>query len=66
MHTTDTAWHWTQIYAMKDYLTPNNAANYLHYILDGTAWEVATREVEVEENGEMVTKTIPDVDTRLI
>lgn len=40
LHTTNTAWHWTQIYAMENYLTPNNARNYLSFILDGTAWKV--------------------------
>lgn len=40
LHTTNTAWHWTQIYAMENYLTPNNAKNYLSFILDGTAWKV--------------------------
>lgn len=40
LHTENVAWHWTQIYAMKDYLTPNTAENYLNYILEGTAWHV--------------------------
>lgn len=43
---------------METYLTPNNALNYLRWILDGTAWEVATIEIEGEEK--------PDVDIRLI
>lgn len=40
LHTENVAWHWTQIYKMENYLTPNTAENYLNYILEGTAWTI--------------------------
>lgn len=39
------SWEWTQLYEMDSYLTPNNARNYLHHILNGTNWSVG--EVDV-------------------
>jgi hypothetical protein len=30
------SWEWTQLYEVDDLLCPNNAANYLHHILEGT------------------------------
>lgn len=35
---------WTQLYEVDKYLCPNNAANYLYHILDGTNWSVKLRE----------------------
>lgn len=44
------SWEWTQLYKVSSYLCPNNADNYLHYILDGTNWKVAQR---INEKGEL-------------
>jgi hypothetical protein len=34
------SWEWTFLEKVDDYLTPNNACNYLYHILDGTNWSV--------------------------
>lgn len=39
------SWEWTQMYEVDNYLTPNNARNYLHHILKDTNWSVG--EVDV-------------------
>lgn len=38
------SWEWTQLHEVDNYLTPNNACNYLYHILDGTNWSVKLRE----------------------
>lgn len=40
------SWEWSQLYKMESYLAPNNAKNYLSYILEGTNWKVG--EVDLE------------------
>lgn len=42
------SWEWTQLYEVDNYLTPNNARNYLHHILNGTNWSVG--EVDVAQS----------------
>lgn len=41
------AWEWTQIYEVDNLLAPNNALNYLRYVLDGTSWTIG--EVDIEK-----------------
>ena len=43
LHTERYGWEWSQLAEVEPYLGPNNALNYLNYILDGTGWEVGTR-----------------------
>lgn len=43
LHTERYGWEWSQLAEVEPYLGPNNALNYLRYILDGTGWTVATR-----------------------
>ena len=38
------AWDWTYLEEVDNYLTPNNACNYLYHILDGTNWSVKLKE----------------------
>lgn len=38
------SWEWTFLEEVRDYLTPNNACNYLYHILDGTNWTVKLKE----------------------
>jgi len=57
------SWDWTQLYEMQKYLCPNNAANYLHHILEGTNWTVAQRPKEgggYEDDVDIVQSYIPN------
>ena len=57
------SWEWTQLYEVDYLLCPNNAANYLHHILEGTNWTVAKRindQGEEEDDVDIVQTQIPN------
>lgn len=41
-HIGEYGWEWSYLEEVDKYLAPNNALNYLHHILSGTAWKPAS------------------------